>query len=720
MWDEKRAKTDLRTAEKRGRLSATRCPASNGHGNLSMQPFSSLRVEPVGPKSAMIRLLALVLALPFLWFLVSGAIGVINRDSERMGAIDRYSRILTRARAPRPVSSAAETESLFQDVTKRQGIDFRHVQGAVLWYLPQVTGSGVAMFDADGDGRQDLFFVQGSGDEDVPDSGQVRRVGDSGKTHSLHCELYLSRHDRFEPSATAAGVDASGFGMAVLAWDYDNDGYTDLAITRYNQPILLCKNNGDGTFSEVAARSNLVDPRASWETSLTALDADGDGFPDLFVGQYLKFEKKDWIDEPKIRRTGLAPGPETLLPGLYAPLSSRLMRNRGDGSFLDVTDAVGLASAEGQTLGALAMDLDGDGRQDLMVANDGQTPNRVYWNDRGRRFVDVTRESMAGEVRGSMGFAVGELDESGALGILVTHWRNPPALYRSIGTGSGSRRVRYRDDAARAGLATADSLVGWAAAFLDADGDGLEDILQIHGGANPPPDDPSAGRLEFQPTLLYLNQGKGRFRVVNPRSEDDPLFRRRVGRGAAFGDIDRDGMVDVALSNNNGPAELWRGRSGSGNGSWIGLVPVGTMSNRDAIGLKVSIHQSGRRRLKEVTCGQSYFSSGSRELLFGLGQDESPVTVQARWPSGRTEEYPDLRTRKYHRLVEGTGATSRSPATSAQRGAIGSLAHRLGMEPDDAVGTVRPSTNGGGRGGRHRSGASQLQQGASGDAPKTR
>lgn len=545
-----------------------------------------------------------------------------------------------------PGPAALAPPSRFRDVTAALGVSFRHEQGRVLWYLPQVTGSGVAMLDYDGDGQLDSFFVQGSG----PDEGKIPGNVEPGV-------LYRNTGGKleFEQAGTQAGVQPCGYGMSVAAWDHDNDGYVDLALTYYRQPSRLYHNDGDGTFREVSNQSGLSDPSLIWPTCLTAFDYDRDGFLDLFQGGYIHFLPADWIPDPKVRDEGHGPVQETLLPGHYRGLVSQLYHQDSAGRFTDRGPNTGVLNPDGQALNALAADLDGDGWQDLYVANDSHSKCVVYRNRGGGRFGDASAGSYADEMRGSMGVALGDVDLDGLPDLLVTHWLNATGLYRSMpGSAKPGRRIRFVDRALHQGLMMDRPLVGWAVAFLDVDNDGFEDILQVHGHTGPPPRAPKSGRLEKQPSYLFRNQRDGYFELVVPSGDPaDPLGKERVGRAAAFGDLDRDGTVDVLLSANNGPAEAWM-NSGT-PAAWAGFWLVGSASNREAVGARLELQQGTHRRWKEVASGESYMATNARHLLFGLAEREAPVDVTVRWPSGLVEEFVGRTVRRYHRLVEGTG-----------------------------------------------------------------
>lgn len=524
------------------------------------------------------------------------------------------------------------------------GLDFHHEQGRILWYLPQVTGSGVALLDYDGDGQRDAYFVQGSG----PDEGKTPDAVKPGV-------LYRNDRGKLTKTGEQAGLLPKGYGMSVAAWDFDNDGFQDLAFTYYREPSRLFRNNGDGTFREISKESGIANPDLIWPSSLTAFDYDRDGFLDLYQGGYIRYLPEDWTPNPAVRDEGHGPVQVTLLPGHYKGLTSQLYRNDGAGRFRDVAAEVAALNTDGQALNALAADLDSDGWQDLYIANDSHSKSILYRN-RGGTFVDASAGSYADEMRGSMGSALGDADLDGTPDLLVTHWLNATALYRGMPPSkTGARKIRFVDRALHQGLMMDRPLVGWAVAFVDLDNDAFDDIVQVHGHTSPPPKDPMCGRLEKQPSYLFRNQRDGFFERVPPGADpSDPLSRERVGRGGAFGDLDRDGTVDVLVSCNNGPAEAWLNRGASA--AWIGLELTGAASNRDAVGARVEIVSGDLKRWREVTAGESYMATNSRALVWGLGDRTAPVSATVRWPSGRVERYTGLAPRRYHRLVETAGS----------------------------------------------------------------
>lgn len=546
--------------------------------------------------------------------------------------------------SPAPTASAAATPgtsgpSYFRDATREWGMTFVHQQGTNLIYMPDTSSPGAALLDYDGDGRLDVFLVQGTGTSSTHDASRMP------PSH-----LYRRKPDgHLEECATLAAIANRGWTQACLAWDFDNDGYEDLMVTAYQEPVRLYRNNGDGTFSDVARKQGVTCDDMAWASCMAAIDADLDGWLDVYIGQYVDFKTADFIKDPPLEdASGTGMVPKTLVPGRYGPLSKRFFYNLAGTGFADITRGYGLEDARTRTYGIVSCDLDDDGFPDLFVANDASICS-LFANERGKFFSSRGGESWVSENRGSMGIAVGDVDLNGMPDLLVTHWFNPPALYKSFVGRRGQKKMRFVDRAVQMGLDT-NPLIGWGVAFADLDNDGLEDLVQVNGHTNPDPERP--GALRGQPAYVWRMREPSSFTFVNPPPED-PLAKKRVGRGAAFGDLDRDGYLDVVVGNNNEPGELWLSRGGGK--AWLGLTLIGSRSNRNATGAKVTLTRGAHVRTKQVTSGESFYSSNGRDLLFGLGDDEGKASCRVRWPSGLVEEFGPLAPRRYHRCAEGQG-----------------------------------------------------------------
>jgi enediyne biosynthesis protein E4 len=520
------------------------------------------------------------------------------------------------------------------DTTAAAGIDFRHNSGAFgEKYLPETLGAGCAFFDYDNDGWQDILLVNGM---DWP--GHKRG----------HSTLRLYRNNRnstFTDVTRRAGLDVEMYGMGVAIGDYNNDGYPDLFVSCVGQSRLF-ENTGRGAFVDVTERSGLAG-RTGFSTSALWFDYDRDGLLDLFVCNYVK-----WSPEQNVRCSLDGKRRSYCTPEAYRGSTCWLFRNRGGGRFEDVTAKAGLFDSSSKSLGVTMFDYDLDGWPDLFVANDTQ-PNKLYRNMRNGTFEEVAvRAGLAfsadGKARAGMGVDVGDYDDSGAFSLAVTNFDNEMmGLYHSAGKGI------YTDQAMQSevGRLTRKSL-GFGCFFFDADLDGMLDLLVVNGHI----DDalaPMRGDVHYaQPPNLFLNVGGGRFHDVAGEAGGG-FAQPKVGRGAAFGDYDNDGDMDVLITTNNGPAYLYRNDQLGGNRA-IRFKLIGTESNRDAIGAAVRVSFDGQTSLRMVRGGRSYLSQSELPITFGIGKRDSVERVVIQWPNGRVEEFKNLKVGRYD-CVEGKG-----------------------------------------------------------------
>lgn len=551
---------------------------------------------------------------------------------------------------------------VFVDVTAAVGVDFVHEAGNTeARFLCEIMGPGAGLFDHDGDGDLDLYLVQGyriaPGGGPLPDPGG--RYRDRLYRNDLRVEADGTRTLRFTDVTEASGIDARGYGMGVAAADYDGDGDVDLYVTNFG-PNQLWRNRGDGTFEDVTAAAGAGDDRFS--VSAAFVDVDGDGLLDLYVGNYVDLTwANNRICENRV--------PDYCSPSAYRPVPDRLLRNRGDGTFEDVTAAAGLTSAYGNGLGVVTGDFDGDGRADLFVANDG-TANQLWTNRGGGRFEDTALLAGCafndmGEAEAGMGVTAADVDDDGDEDLLLTHLRGEThTLY--VGDGRGS----FSDDTLRTRLAAASRAdTGFGTSWIDFDNDGDLDLLAVNGAVTVEDAllDEGDPYPYHQPDRLFENVASAPGELTfeeRPGWEDDP-GRSEVGRGAAFGDLDDDGDVDVVVANNEGPARVLLNRAADfpPNG-WIGLRavhrprPDGPVT--DALGAWVEVERAdGVRKGRRVRTDGSYASANDPRVVVGLGADPGgrPVTVRVRWPGGSTERWSGVAPGRWHTLERGTGET---------------------------------------------------------------
>ena len=521
------------------------------------------------------------------------------------------------------------------DVTAAAGIQFQHNSGAYGGkLLPETLGSGCAFLDYDADGWQDILLINGM---DWP--GHKRR----------RSTLRLYRNNRngaFTDVTKSAGLDIEMYGMGVAVGDYNNDGFPDIFISCVGQSRLF-HNTGKGTFVD-ATRSSGLFGRQWLSTSALWFDYDRDGYLDLFVCNYVR-----WSPEHDVFCSLDGTHKSYCTPEAYRGDTCWLFHNRGNGTFEDVTATSGVFDSSSKSLGVAMLDYDQDGWPDLLVANDTQ-PNKLYRNLHNGKFKDVAVEaglafSTEGKARAGMGVDVGDFDNSGQPGIAITNFDNEMiGLYHSVKAGV------YDDVATAAGIGGASkSTLGFGCIFLDVDLDGALDLAVANGHIDETVRNIRGNVGYAQPPQLFLNQGSGRFREV--AAEVGGEFEKpRVGRGLAYADFDRDGGLDILLTTNNGPAALFRNEQLAGNRS-VRFELQGTQSNRDAIGASVQIFAGDLHQSRLVRGGSSYLSQSELPLTFGLAKRDRIDRVVIQWPSGRTEEYKNLKTQRAYKCLEGKG-----------------------------------------------------------------
>jgi hypothetical protein len=501
-------------------------------------------------------------------------------------------------------------------------------------HLLESGGSGVAIFDYDGDGRPDIYVVNAF--ELTPARERVPH------RNALYRNL---GNWKFEDVSQRAGVDAAAWGNGVCVGDFDGDGRLDLYVTNYG-PNLLFHNNGDGTFTEVAAKAGVQ--AGGWSTGCAFFDADGDGDLDLYVARYVS---ATWEDVVKARRNRVwRGGPKVMVGPTGLPGESDLFfENRGDGTFVEATDAYGLTdAARGYGFGVVATDYDGDGRVDLFVANDS-TPNFLYHNLGNGRFESVgllSGVALNGEARvqAGMGADAGDYDGDGWIDfVLTTFAHDNYTLYRGLGGGS------FEDASKAAGLAAATfGPMGWGTAFFDADLDGKPDLFFANGHIYPQVDDfPQLGETYRQKSQFFLNDGHA-FRDVSATAGGG-LALQKSSRGLAVGDLDGDGDLDLVITNMDDVPTLLENRQRTGN-HWVAFRLRSPGRNRFGIGARVTIDAGGRKQLREIRSGGGYLSQNDLVAHFGLGPSAGAVDVEVRMPGGGRWQWKALPVDRVHTL----------------------------------------------------------------------
>ncbi|MFL6280301.1 MAG: CRTAC1 family protein [Vicinamibacterales bacterium] len=521
------------------------------------------------------------------------------------------------------------------DVTGPAGIQFQHNTGAYGGkLLPETLGAGCAFLDYDADGWQDIVLVNGA---DWP--------GHKQKTSTP--KLYRNnRNGTFSDVTRAAGLDVEMYGMGVAVGDFNNDGFPDLLVTAVGQNRLF-RNTGKGTFVDVTRTSGLAG-RTAFSTSALWFDFDRDGLLDLFVCNYVR-----WSMEHDVWCSNDGRQKSYCTPEAYRGDTCWLFRNRGDGTFEDVTANSGLFDSSSKSLGAAILDVDNDGWLDLFVANDTQ-PNKLYRNQRNGTFKEVGVESgvafsTEGKARAGMGVDAAYLGNALTPTLATTNFDNEMiGLYQPGAPGV------YEDVATRAGVgAPSRTTLGFGCLFADLDLDGSQDLIVTNGHLDQTVRNIRGHVGYAQPPHLFLNDGNGAFRDA-AAAVGDAFAAPKVGRGLACGDFDRDGDIDLLLTTNGGPALLFRTDQLAGNRS-IRFRLTGTKSNRDAIGATVRIFHGGTFQTRMVKSGSSYLSQSELPVTFGVGGRDKVDRIVIAWPSGRVEEFKDVAAGRAYQGVEGQG-----------------------------------------------------------------
>jgi hypothetical protein len=592
-----------------------------------------------------------------------------------------------------PAPAASETPSeWFVERAKETGLDFVHFNGMTgEYYYPEIMAPGVGLLDFDNDGDLDVYVVQGqllgstslttggstalttsgstalttSGSTALTTSGLGKTLKDALVQPTSPLSDRLFRNDltvaadgkrtlRFTDVTEASRIDVRSYGMGVATGDFDNDGWVDIYRTGLDRGTML-RNNRDGTFSDVTAKTGTGN-RGGWGVSAAFVDYDRDGFLDLYVGNYLIYSIAG-----DINCLSVSGRPDYCPPNSYRAQPDRLYRNRGDGTFADVT-AKALTGATGPALGVSTADFNGDGWIDIYVGNDGAA-NQLWINQKDGTFKDTAFVSgaavnAAGNAEASMGIDAGDFDNDGDEDLFITNWQaQMNILYVNAGGGT------FEDRKAASGLGPPSlAKTGFGAAWFDFDNDSWLDLLAANGSvatieAQARANEPFPLRM---PSQLYRNLGNGRFEDVSPRA-GRAFAAAAVSRGAAFGDIDNDGDPDVVIGNAAGPLWLLINEIGNRN-HWLGLHVVGAPPSPEAsarqpvLGARVEIvRQDGTSLWRRVRSDGSYASANDPRVLVGLGNAATPVRVRVHWPNGGTEEWPDVAVDRWVTLTRGTG-----------------------------------------------------------------
>jgi hypothetical protein len=524
----------------------------------------------------------------------------------------------------------------FEEVpSSASGIKWVHTAGkSTQKYLPETTGAGCAFLDYDNDGWMDIYLVN-SGKCDFYDPKPPLRNA-----------LYRNNRDgTFTDVTEKAGVAAGGYGQGVAVGDYNNDGFPDIYIAQYGRSILY-QNNGDGTFTDVTERAGIATP--GWSSSAVWFDYDNDGRLDLFVCRFVDF------DQSKNLPCDLYGKPGYCVPRLYKPTASWLFHNNGDGTFTDVSQESGIARHLGKAWGVVATDFNNDGKMDLFVAND-TVANFLFMNRGNGKFEEIAvmagvAYSDTGRPRSGMGTDSADFDQDGRMDVFVANIDHEKySIYHNNGDET------FDDYADQTAIGKSSRLMsGWGLKFFDYDNDGNPDLIIANGN----PDDLIASVhpdvTYREPLMLFHNDGKT-LRDVSAVS--GPIFTRQLSaRGLAIGDFNNDGALDILVAVNDGPPVLLRNTAVNGN-HWLGIKLIGTKSNRDAVGARVSYRAGDLKRSLMKVGGGSYLSSHDPRIVLGLGRRNKLDELEIRWPepSGQMERFTDLHVDRYLTIQEGQG-----------------------------------------------------------------
>jgi hypothetical protein len=533
----------------------------------------------------------------------------------------------------------------FTDVTAQAGINFKHNSGAFgKKYLPETVGSGCAFIDYDNDGWQDILLIN-----------SMSWPGHAGPK-SYPAIYHNNKNGTFTDVTKEAGLAVEMYGLGCAVADYDNDGFDDIYITCLGANHLF-RNLGNGKFQDVTAKAGVGDP--GFSTSAVWFDYDKDGKLDLFVCNYV-----DWSIDKDLYCTLDGKNKSYCTPESYKGQSSTLYHNRGDGTFENVTERAGLKDPTGKSLGVAVLDYDNDGWPDLFVANDTQ-PNKLYRNNGNGTFTDNAMTagvafSEAGVARAGMGVDAADYDGSGKQSLIIGNFSNEMmALYHNEGTGL------FIDEAPTSTIGRASLLtLTFGCFFFDYDLDGLPDIFAADGHVSDDINKVQQKVRYAEPPHLFRNLGKKRFEEVT-MSIGQALQQAMVGRGAAYGDFDNDGDLDLLITSNNGKARLLRNDGGNQN-NLLRIKTVGTSSNRDGIGAKITLKLSNQAKLWSVVkSGSSYCSQSELPLTFGLGKTDKVSTVEVVWPSGRVDVATEVTANQFITIQEGKGITAAQPIVFA-------------------------------------------------------
>jgi enediyne biosynthesis protein E4 len=535
----------------------------------------------------------------------------------------------------------------FRETAAETGLNFHHFNGATgKHFMPEIMGPGVALFDYDNDGDLDIYLVQGTNLEQG--AKLIVEPPKGWKPGNRLFKNLLSETGKFQfvDVTDKAGVGHIGYGMGVAVGDYDNDGFLDLYVTNFG-PNVLYHNNGDGTFTDVTRQAGVED--SHWSTSAAWLDFDGDGWLDLFVCNYVDFTIQG-------NRACVSPAGQSdyCTPKAYHAVPSRLFRNLRNGRFEDVSEPSGINRSYGPALGVVCADFNADGRTDIYIAND-TAANLLWLNQGDGTFREAGLDagvaySMDAKPKAGMGLTIGDVQNDGGQVLLVTNLtREGVTVFR------GDPKGQFEDATAQLGLLQPTfGYTGFGTQWFDCDNDGFLDLFIANGAVTLLGGVQSKNSPYAQRKQLFHNQGGKRFQETSQLA--GPAFQiAEVSRGAAFGDIDNDGAIDIVVTNNNGPVRLFRNQIGR-KAHWLSLKLESPKLNRFAIGARAALIRHGKQApWREVRIDSSYLSANDARVHFGLGDQAGIDAIIAEWPDHSRERFEGIKADRILTLRQGSG-----------------------------------------------------------------
>lgn len=549
----------------------------------------------------------------------------------------------TRVPATTVTQAVVEQQAIFSELSHQAGLRFEHNSGANgVLHMPEIIGSGVAIFDYDADGDLDVFFSQAT---EISNRDAQRPAVTTSTRGNRMFKNRLSETGtlQFVDVTADTNLDMEMYGMGVAVSDYDNDGDPDLYVLGYRDNLLY-KNNA-GAFESVTDAGGARDDL--WGSSASFCDVNNDQWPDLYIANYLNYQPAQ-----KVICKVASKQEDYCSPNSYTPVPDRLFRNNQDGTFSDISSLWGINTVSSPGLGVLCRDFNQDGYMDIYVANDGK-PNHLWINKNGRYLVDEAEVlgaaiNMYGQTEGSMGVAAGDFDFDGDDDLFMTHWNNETnTIYRNDGD------IGFMDITTTVNLASpSKSHTGFGTDWIDYDNDGDLDVFVANGAVQLHLDKSGAMANNYgQDNQLFRNDDGKRFTDVSKQAGAN-MQALETGRGAAFGDIDNDGDTDVIVTNKDGPARLYINNVGQNN-NWLGLILQGTRSNRDALGARIRLTRSdGKIIWRVVRRDGSYQSASDPRILIGLGKIDDLQDVELHWPKGDVQKMVGLEPNRYHQIIE--------------------------------------------------------------------